>query len=210
MRAKFKEKTSTVIESAPERKSEIIRVAAELFAHQGYKSTTVDTIAGILNVNKATIYYYYTSKADILYEIVTRMVEVSHVICRDAVVQASALSAIEEIMQRLVEFSAKDINTYRVYFQELEFLQQHLSEERFMIIRKSERRTIRTIYELLARGVHAGEIKPCDIKYVGRLTIGLALAPHRWREPEIDVPRVMDAIRSICFDGLINRPPEAN
>jgi AcrR family transcriptional regulator len=195
-------KSKKPTEEAPDRKIEILNTAASLFAEQGYKATTVDQIADRLKVNKATIYWYYSSKADILYEIVTRMVQDSDLISRSALVRSSALEAIEEIMHGLVEFSRRDINTFRVYFQELVYLEQNLSEEQYGIIRKSERRTMRTIYELLQRGVHAGEIAPCDIKYVGRLTIGLALAPYRWREPTIDVERVMDAIRFICFSGI--------
>jgi len=53
----------TTISEARER---IINAAIELFSQKGYDATRVNDIANAANVNKALIYYYFSSKQDIL------------------------------------------------------------------------------------------------------------------------------------------------
>ena len=49
-----------------EAKERIINAAVKLFAEKGFDGTTVSEIAEQAQVNKALIYYYFKSKADIL------------------------------------------------------------------------------------------------------------------------------------------------
>ncbi|MDL2217698.1 TetR/AcrR family transcriptional regulator [Christensenellaceae bacterium OttesenSCG-928-M15] len=49
-----------------DRKKQILDVAEALFAAKGFHGTRVDEIAKQANVNKATIYYYFSSKQAIL------------------------------------------------------------------------------------------------------------------------------------------------
>jgi AcrR family transcriptional regulator len=51
-------------------KKKIINVAGRLFYQNGYQGTTLDEIAKAGKINKATIYYYFNSKAILLFEIV--------------------------------------------------------------------------------------------------------------------------------------------
>ena len=50
-------------------KQEIITTAAALFKEKSFSATSVQDIADALNVTKAALYYYITSKEEILYEI---------------------------------------------------------------------------------------------------------------------------------------------
>jgi AcrR family transcriptional regulator len=47
----------------------IVSAAARLFGRKGYKGTSLNDIAKAAKVNKATIYYHFTKKTAILYEI---------------------------------------------------------------------------------------------------------------------------------------------
>lgn len=47
----------------------ILRQAARMFADKGFHQTTIEQIASALDVTKPTIYYYISSKEDILYKI---------------------------------------------------------------------------------------------------------------------------------------------
>ncbi|MEX1362407.1 MAG: helix-turn-helix domain-containing protein [Nannocystaceae bacterium] len=44
----------------------ILRAAAELFARQGYRKTSVDEVARVAGVAKGTVYSYFTNKVDLL------------------------------------------------------------------------------------------------------------------------------------------------
>jgi hypothetical protein len=53
------------------RRAYIMGAAAKLFSEFGYHATTMDQISELTKLNKGTIYYYYKSKADILYDMCT-------------------------------------------------------------------------------------------------------------------------------------------
>ena len=54
----------------PNKIAEIQNVAAKLFASQGYHSTSIREIAGVLGINQATLYHYFKSKEEILFQLI--------------------------------------------------------------------------------------------------------------------------------------------
>lgn len=52
-----------------ERKSELLTLAAQLFADRGFHNTSMQDIADVAGIQKASIYYYYPSKDAILSEV---------------------------------------------------------------------------------------------------------------------------------------------
>jgi AcrR family transcriptional regulator len=51
------------------RKEQIFSVGARLFAQQGYERTSLQEVADLLGLTKPALYYYYSSKEQLLYEI---------------------------------------------------------------------------------------------------------------------------------------------
>ena len=69
-----------VIESRRERKKrvqkqEIYQAATTLFMAKGFENTTIDMIAELADIGRATFFNYYPTKADILHEIAHSAVE---------------------------------------------------------------------------------------------------------------------------------------
>jgi AcrR family transcriptional regulator len=64
---------ATVPELVPRqrrRRAEVLRVAAELFAEQGYEATSTAEIAERLGIKGGSVYYYIDSKEALLFELV--------------------------------------------------------------------------------------------------------------------------------------------
>lgn len=57
-----------------QRRAEVLLKAAELFAAKGYDGATLGELAESVGIRKASIYYFYQNKADLLYEILERAV----------------------------------------------------------------------------------------------------------------------------------------
>jgi AcrR family transcriptional regulator len=51
------------------RRQEILEAAAEVFHQKGYKATSIQDIADAVGILKGSLYYYITSKEDLLFEI---------------------------------------------------------------------------------------------------------------------------------------------
>jgi AcrR family transcriptional regulator len=58
-----------------EKKKQIMDVALELFAHNGFHATSISTIAQKAEISKGLIYTYFTSKQEILKEITDLAIE---------------------------------------------------------------------------------------------------------------------------------------
>jgi AcrR family transcriptional regulator len=52
------------------RKEVILKAAGECFARYGYEKTTLDDIGKLVNLNKASLYYYYKNKESIFTEVI--------------------------------------------------------------------------------------------------------------------------------------------
>jgi len=57
------------------RYNEILDVATELFAKNGYRATSVREIAESVNITKATLYHYFKSKEEILFSILNKVMD---------------------------------------------------------------------------------------------------------------------------------------
>src|ERR1700742_4125495 len=55
------------------RAAEVEEAATDLFHRQGYEATSVEDIAGALGILKGSLYYYISSKEDLLFEIVSEV-----------------------------------------------------------------------------------------------------------------------------------------
>lgn len=64
-----------VIKNGEERKHEILDIAKELFIEKGYENTSIVNILEKVGIAKCTLYYYFTSKEEILDAIIDRISE---------------------------------------------------------------------------------------------------------------------------------------
>ncbi|MBK9319620.1 MAG: TetR/AcrR family transcriptional regulator [Bacteroidetes bacterium] len=53
-----------------EKKKLILNAAMDCFSQMGYDKTTLDEIGGKVNLNKASLYYYYNSKEDLFSDVI--------------------------------------------------------------------------------------------------------------------------------------------
>jgi AcrR family transcriptional regulator len=66
---------SPVLDIDPEKRERIFSAATELFAHFGFKKTSVSDIAEKAGVGKGTVYLVATNKEELFVQVVTREVE---------------------------------------------------------------------------------------------------------------------------------------
>lgn len=53
----------------------ILKAATRLFLEDGYQNVSIDDVAEMCNVTKATVYYYYDSKADLFTETMVQLMK---------------------------------------------------------------------------------------------------------------------------------------
>jgi AcrR family transcriptional regulator len=162
-----------------QRQVEILEVATELFRVRGYHGTRMDDVAAGVGLNKATVYHYFPSKADILHRLCIQSVG-------DAV-ESLAGGPEDDVRAELSHFAraitgvtARTLSRTAVYFQEAPFLEQWLSEPQVKEIRGLEHQFDAHITDIFARGVADGTLPDVNPRIAALGFTGMVNWLYRW------------------------------
>lgn len=171
--------------TANETYAKLLNTACALFAKQGYQGTSIREIADGMGVQKASLYYYITSKEDLLYEITKTAI--GHV-------TASVKWALNQVSgpeQRLYAFITAHVVSL------LQHQNWHAASNEELLTFPAKRRdeivALRDEYEsflrqVLAEAQDAGLVRT-DVspKFLGLVLLGMITHIYPWYQPEIDV-----------------------
>lgn len=101
-------------------KDVILNSAIKLFSEKGFDATSVDEIAKDANVNKAMIYYYFSSKEGLLNSIIRKSVnDFTSIVEKIEVTKYSSLcDLIRDIVNLAVEYIDSNFEMIRIFFRE--------------------------------------------------------------------------------------------
>ncbi len=92
-----------------QKRESVIKAAAVSFARNGYRGTTMDQIAEVLDVSKPTLYKYYKNKSELLRACDERVIETHLKLVREAMeLDGSAVDKIKHYHYRSVEFYTRE------------------------------------------------------------------------------------------------------
>ncbi|MEU6419163.1 TetR/AcrR family transcriptional regulator [Streptomyces spiralis] len=137
--------------AAPERREEILATAAEVFAAQGYRATTVRKIADAAGMLAGSLYYHFDSKESMLDEILSTFL--SELWARYEAVIACGLGP-RETIEALVTASFREIDRHlpavAIYQKEAKHLQ---AQSRFAYLTDAQVKFEKAWLGTLERGV---------------------------------------------------------
>jgi TetR/AcrR family transcriptional regulator, cholesterol catabolism regulator len=150
------------------KRERIVAAAIDLFYRQGYARTTLDQVAEALQVTKPFIYQYFTSKQDLLAEICSRAIKVSHQVldraaAREGTPTARLKAIARDFMQTVLEHQANAV----IYSQE----EKELAPKDREAIRTLRRKFDHRLVALIQEGVDSGEFEVEDVQ-LAALAIG--------------------------------------
>src|SRR5215469_12326320 len=183
----------------------VIRAAAREFNRKGYHNTSLDDIAARLEVTKPTVYYYVTSKEQLLFECFVAGVEQIRAAFR--AVRELAVPARERlnaVLRHYGEAVASDFGWCMVRAED-----QDLSPAMSRHIKSLKSEIDQGIRRLIREGIQDGSIEPCDPKMTAFALAGaLNWIAHWYREDQSLTPaQIAEAFVTIFEGGL--RPPAA-
>ena len=168
----------------------VVRAAAAEFAARGFAGANVDRIARAARVNKAMIYYHFTSKAALYREILRDMFEAVAV----RVDQASQMdSSPDDKVRAFVEAIAIEAEARPhfppIWFREIAENGTHLDPPTMLHMR----RVVTALGRILGEGIDAGRFRPINpllvhAGVVGPLLLYFASAQLRRRLENAGVP----------------------
>jgi TetR/AcrR family transcriptional regulator of autoinduction and epiphytic fitness len=188
-----------------DKKTAILRAAAEAFALFGYKGTTMDQVAKMANIGKGTLYTIFSSKEQLFDEVISR------VIAKVIRVAENAISP-ERSFQENVLMMLDEVMTFRKKSKLLDKLLQEIRIAGTPVVEKAQKRyeeaLERFIERLLQAALQKGEIISCDTKIVSYAIVRLYIAfTLEWNRihPPLDKEVIKQYIHLLLLNGLTSK-----
>lgn len=162
------------------RERDVLDVAATLFCARGFSATTVDDIAAAAGLNKAMLYYYFGSKAGILYRLYMETIDEMVALLDEDDPKVSADEALAKIVRAIVTEVTRRPDYVNVFFQELQWLDKWLPAEEYQTVRKRQAVLVAHLEKIIERGSAAGTFRPIDAALAASGVLGMVGWMYQW------------------------------
>ncbi len=200
-------KKKAQVSPSPERRRELLGIAADVFAEQGYNATTVRKIADAAGMLAGSLYYHFDSKESMLEEILrTFLTELWD--GYDTVLQAQL--GPRETLEALVTESFREIDRHRAAVAIYQKESRHLvAQRRFQYLSDSQQRFEKAWLTTLERGVAEGVFRDdLDIRLAYRFVRDTVWVAASWYRPGggHSPEEIARQYLSMVLDGISVRP----
>ncbi len=181
----------------------ILRTAAQLFANNGYESTSLDMIADQMGMHKATLYHYVSNKESILYQCLVK-----------------SFGDLDEVMKLMEDRSIAVLDRMRFFVRSLALAQNNdfgrclvlvgsrpLDLDSDGEIRKFKQRLDATVRNLITEGVADGTIKPTHPGMFSALLFGALNWVPRWHKDggKFAIEDVANTFMDLLTQGIASK-----
>jgi AcrR family transcriptional regulator len=179
------------------RRESIVRVAARLYARQGYNGASVADLAKACRSSKSLIYHYFPSKEDILYEVMADHLDALVAAAREATQSGTAEEKLRGLTLAFMRLYVGAQDSHKVLLNELDNLPAKARSE---VIGK-QRRIIAAVEELIC------EIRPETGPLALPLTMlffGMINWTHTWFRPQgrVSAETLADMAVELMLNGV--------
>jgi TetR/AcrR family transcriptional regulator, cholesterol catabolism regulator len=192
-------------ESYTAKQREIIEAAVRLFADTGYGATNLDDIANAVKMDRATLYYYFKSKTQLLGSAMVDALsdparEMNEIVASDD----DALSKLRAAVRCLLTAMAEKHPFSALYFQD-DIWRSPRNAAWIAPLRKDDARIMKAFQKIIDEGQRDGTIRddvPADLIY--RIVFGSFGWTYRWFKPggAHSVDEVVHAFDTILSAGV--------
>jgi AcrR family transcriptional regulator len=175
--------TTTRRSRAPRRRqSEILDAAAQVFHDKGYDSTSIQDIADAVGILKGSLYYYITSKEDLLYDIIQEVHRDGlKNLARIAALEGTALQKIRAFVVVHFTHNAENLVKVGVFFKDF----RSLGEERRKVIVEERDEYENFLRDLIKAGHRDGTVcRDLEPKLSAITILGMLNWLYQWYRPE--------------------------
>jgi AcrR family transcriptional regulator len=189
-----------------ERRASLIDAAARIFSQKGFRAAGLDEIAAAAGLDRASLYYYVSSKRELFYEVVHDAVEAN--VIKAESIRDSAAEPPDKLRELIVEL----MTSYAAHYPYLYvFIQEDI--DKVATVRSKAGRKLNelihrfdaTVATVIEQGTEAGAFRsdiPARISAFG--LIGMINWTHRWFTPKGSMSgrEVGEAFATLMGDAL--------
>ncbi|MBW2208960.1 MAG: TetR family transcriptional regulator [Deltaproteobacteria bacterium] len=185
-----------------EEKRQIIRdAAAKLFVQKGFENTTTRDISSAAGISKGAPYYYFTSKEDLLFQILDETGAMG--LQRIKEIEGNDISLKDKLSEILELYTTH----YVLYRNEMKLFvneQQSLTPEHKETLKEKQREYGRVFIRILDSLREQGQIVDYNTTVITFAFFGMANWIYRWYTPDgpVKIPELLDIFQHIFTKGI--------
>jgi AcrR family transcriptional regulator len=184
----------------------VLQAAAQLFNERGFHATSLDDVAARLHVSKPTLYYYVSSKDEILQQCVNLGLQMA----LDGIEESRAMggSSIDQLVAYMKAYGRTMTMDFGMCV--IRVGEEGLSGEGRKALRRSKGMVDMEFRRLVAQCVQEGSLAPCDPKLAAFTIAGALSWIGRWYQPdgEHTAEQVIEQTVGILLKGVLNGASE--
>ena len=190
-----------------ERRMQIMLVAARLFVERGYRATSLQDVADVFGVTRPALYYYFASKDELLYAILSHALDVND---ETTAAVFAATTDPELRLARLVQAEVLDITreAERPLTPLMVAEMGELAPGHYREIARRRRRHYERHRALLEEIDAAGGLRDVDTTVATLGLLALIARVMEWFRPDgrLDGEQVAFEVTKIALGALLARP----
>jgi AcrR family transcriptional regulator len=186
-----------------DRAAAIYKKAAQLIHEKGYDATSMNDIAGAVDLTKAGLYYYIRGKQDLLYDIMNYgMDRLEAEVIEPARKTGSAQERLRSVIACHVRLLAGGIGAVSILMDE----EAGLAAKQRRQIRKRKRAYFEFVRDILLTLRDEQKLKDVDVTAATLTLFGMILWLPRWYDPagRLSGEQLADEMTKIALGGLLS------
>jgi len=187
------------------RREQVLTTAARMFFERGYAATTTQDIGSALGLLKGSIYYYISSKEELLYEIIEQYHDDTRIYFeRILASDARPLDKLSELITVETAHTARNLTKSSLFYTEW----RSLSPERQRPILVERARHENAVEQWIRAAQSTGDIRAdADPKIVTLAIFGMVNSVYRWFRPDgrRSAEEIGREFSDLVINGLIPR-----
>ena len=185
-----------------EKLQKILKASAKIFAEKGFHRTSVRDIARVTRMSLAGLYYYFTTKEELLYLIQERcFVTLLQRWEQAANSEMDARARIRVFAENHLSFFWHNMHEMKVMAREDESLTGEFAEKILVL----KRRYVKVLLDLIGALADKVNGKGIDLRVATFALFGMMNWIYTWYQPKRDMPfpQLIDQMLRIYFFGLL-------
>jgi AcrR family transcriptional regulator len=190
------------------KKKEIIRTAAKAFGASGYHGVSIEQIANKMELTKGSLYYYFTNKEELLYEV--HRLSLNEVIKELDIIMKSKKSP-EDKLKKAIEAHLKILGEHYegAYMLQQDYLLPDNYNKEIISLRKSYEQNL---FALIEEGLKKKIFFTKDPKITLYCILGAVNWFLRWYSSSgaLSIEQIADRFVDFFYKGLLYRSDNTN
>lgn len=170
------------------KRQEIVEAAAKVFNRLGLKGASLSAVANELGIDRANLYYYFSSKEQLFDEIVRSVLEENDALARR--IAESSLSPGRKLRELISAFMRSYADNYPFLYIYIREDLSHVSGERASWsehMRSLNRSIERSVISIVKQGYEDGTLRRIgSARLIAYGILGMLNWTHRWYRPDAD------------------------